>query len=233
MSKDVRFEAIINNKRIIFDSTLRGIVVSEVVYESNDDGVLIYDKIAGLTSNTVECQLSTNTSALIPALRILETPYHQYFDLREVIESQNDITFYWNASRLAAFYNRYSTDGVDLEKREPIIRSAVEFLTQTKYAENFLPEEKLKKLGEACKLLGFYEGFPIFDASHGLPRLQSRLGIHIGNDSVLISTPLDSHAGDVMVLAEIIERRIGRKGYKKKNRVRFEKDQKLMGELMK
>ena len=54
--------------------------------------------------------MSTNTSTLIPALRILVVPYSPYFDGREVVDSQNDITFYWEPSKLAAFYNRFSTD---------------------------------------------------------------------------------------------------------------------------
>ena len=70
--------------------------------------------------------MSTNTSTLIPALRILGIPYHSYFDERPVVESQNNITFYWSPSRLAAFYNQFSTDELEYQDREPVIRQAVE-----------------------------------------------------------------------------------------------------------
>lgn len=72
--------------------------------------------------------MSTNTSTLIPALRILGIAYHSYFDERPVVESQNNITFYWNPSKLAAFYNRFSTDELEHRDREPVVRRAVDFL---------------------------------------------------------------------------------------------------------
>lgn len=218
-----------DSKKLTFDSNTRGLIVNGIEYRSGEDGILVYDKVLGLNSNEVTCQLSTNTSTLIPGLKIAGLKYNSYFDIRDVIESQNDITFYWKASRLAAFYNRYSTDGVVMDHRESIVRSAVSFLIDSSNLnENFLPEEKLKQLNEKCRLLGFYEGFPIFDASFGLPQLQSRIGIHIGIESISVSTPVDKYQDDVYKLAEKIESVTKVKGFKKKNRVRFENNPKIL-----
>jgi len=124
----MQFEVIREAKRFVFDSDLRGIKAKGVEYVSDKDGVLIYDKISNLSADQVEMQMSTNTSTLIPALRILGIPYHSYFTERPVVESQNDITFYWAPSKLAAFYNRYSTDELEYQDREPVVRQAVDFL---------------------------------------------------------------------------------------------------------
>ena len=217
----MRFEINQNEKRLIFDSDLHGIIVNGVEYLSGRDGVLIYDKVMDIRADEVELQFSTNTSTLIPALRILDIPYHAYFDERPVIESQNNITFYWNPSRLAAFYNQYSTDELDYEEREPVIRKAVDFLTSN---TNELPleDEYLTRMLEPCKLLGFYQGFPIFDGAFGFAKLQSRLGIHVGTQDVMISTPLDQYESDIYSLAEQISKAIGLDYSKKKNRVVFE-----------
>ena len=217
----MRFEINQNEKRLIFDSDLHGIIVNGVEYLSGRDGVLIYDKVMDIRADEVELQFSTNTSTLIPALRILDIPYHAYFDERPVIESQNNITFYWTPSRLAAFYNQYSTDELDYEEREPVIRKAVDFLTSN---TNELPleDEYLTRMLEPCKLLGFYQGFPIFDGAFGFAKLQSRLGIHVGTQDVMISTPLDQYESDIYSLAEQISKAIGLDYSKKKNRVVFE-----------
>lgn len=225
---EYNFEIELQDKKLFFDSQVNGLRVNDVLYQAGKDGVLVYDKVSNLLATAVTCQFSTNTSTLIPALKVLGIKYNSYFDKRDVIESQNDITFYWQASRLAAFYNRYSTDGVELEKRESVIRSAVEFLTNShNLGEDFLPEEKLHKLDEECKLLGFYEGFPIFDAGLGMPQLLSRIGIHIGNESITVSTFMDKYQSDVYEIAEKICNASGLEGFKKKNRVRFEKTSKI------
>ncbi len=175
----MRFEIELGPKRLIFDSDLHGLRINGTEYLSGRDGVLIYDKTRDLRrADEVELQMSTNTSALIPALRTLEIPYPFYFDERPVVESQNNITFYWKPSKLAAFYNRFSTDELDYADREPVIRSAVEFL-RSNSSMLPLPEELLARMGQPTKLLGFYQGFPIFDGSTGFARLQSRLGIHL------------------------------------------------------
>jgi hypothetical protein len=223
----MRFEIERALKRLIFDTDLHGLKVNDVEYLSGKDGVLIYDKTRDLRADKVELQMSTNTSTLIPALRILGIPYNSYFDERPVIESQNNITFYWNPSRLAAFYNRFSTDELEYADRERVIRQAVEFLWSN---TDRLPlhEEYLARLLEPCKLLGFYQGFPIFDSSVGLARLQSRLGIHIDPEEVMISTPLDRYESDVYELAEALSKQTGLSYSKKKNRVNFPKELKLL-----
>jgi hypothetical protein len=223
----MQFEIERNAKRLIFDSDLYGLRVNRVEYLSGKDGVLIYDKTRGLRADQVELQMSTNTSTLIPALRILGVPYHPYFDERPVVESQNDITFYWNASKLAAFYNRFSTDELGYPDREPVIRQAVDFLASN---SNSLPLEKefLARMFEPCKLLGFYQGFPIFDSSVGFAKLQSRLGIHIGTEAVMVSTPLDRYGSDVYELAELLKKETGLSYSKKKNRVNFPKEPRLL-----
>ena len=194
---------------------------------SGRDGVLIYDKTRGQQADEVELQMSTNTSTLIPALRTLEISYSPYFDEREVVQSQNDITFYWNPSKLAAFYNRFSTDELDYTEREPVIRQAVEFLRSNDQALR-LPEEVLARMLEPSRLLGFYQGFPIFDGSTGFAQLQSRLGIHVDPETVMLSTPLDKYEDDVYKLAEGLAEKTGLDFSKKKNRVIFLKDDKLL-----
>ena len=213
---------------MIFDSALHGLKVYGMEYSSGRDGTLIYDQTRDLRqAGEVELQMSTNTSALIPALRILGIPYPSYFDERPVVESQNDITFYWKPSKLAAFYNRFSTDELDYANREPVIRQAVEFLCSQEQALP-LPEELLARMLEPSRLLGFYQGFPIFDGSTGFARLQSRLGIHVDPEAVMISTPLDKYEGDVYDLAEHIARETGLDYSKKKNRVVFLNDDRLL-----
>ena len=125
---NMRFEIDFGSKHLIFDADLHGLRIRGTEYLSGRDGVLIYDQTREVQAGEVELQMSTNTSTLIPALRIIGIPYAPYFDERQVVESQNDITFYWKPSKLAAFYNRFSTDELDYEDREPVIRQAVEFL---------------------------------------------------------------------------------------------------------
>src|SRR6476619_2037472 len=159
----MRFEIELATRRLIFDSDLHGLRIKGTEYLSGREGVLIYDQTRDLRqADKVELQMSTNTSTLIPALRALGIPYPSYFDERPVVESQNDITFYWKPSKLAAFYNRFSTDELDYADREPVIRRAVEFLVSNH--ETFpLPEELLERMLEPSRLLGSYQGFPIFD----------------------------------------------------------------------
>jgi len=216
-----------DTKRLVFDSDLHGLRVQGVEYLSEKDGVLIYDKTVGLQADEVELQMSTNTSTLIPALRILDIPYHSYFDERPVVESQNNITFYWNPSKLAAFYNRFSTDELPYEDRESVIRQAVDFIISN-YDSLPLEDEFLSRMLEPCKLLGFYRGFPIFDDSVGFAKLQSRLGIHIGTEAIMVSSPLDRYEPDVYELAELLRDETGLDYSKKKNRVNFPKDPKLL-----
>jgi hypothetical protein len=223
----MQFEIQLGPKRLIFDSDLHGLRIGEMEYLSGRDGVLIYDKTRGVTANDVEVQMSTNTSTLIPALRALGIRYASYFDERPVIESQNDITFYWNPSKLAAFYNRYSTDELDYAEREPVIRQAVDFLISN-HETPPLPDELLARMSEPVRLLGFYQGFPIFDGSTGFARLQSRLGIHVDTETVMISTPLDKYEADVYELAEGLAKQTGLDYSKKKNRVMFLKGEKLL-----
>jgi len=223
----MRFTIKRGSKLLIFNSDLHGLKVDRLEYVSGKDGLLIYDKTRDVQADEVESQMSTNTSTLIPTLRILGIPYNAYFDERPVVESQNNITFYWNPSKLAAFYNRFSTDESGYQEREPIIRQAVDFLwTNT----NNLPleEELLIRAFEPCKLLGFYQGFPIFDSSVGFAKLQSRLGIHKDPEEVMISTPLDQYEADVYELAELLSKETGLTYSKKKNRVNFPKDQKIL-----
>ncbi len=223
----MRFEIKRDAKRLIFDSALRGLRVNDQEYIAGKDGVLIYDQTRAVQADVVELQMSTNTSTLIPALRILSIPYHPYFDERPVVESQNNITFYWNPSRLAAFYNRFSTDELEYKDREPVIRQAVDFLRSN--TERLpLQEELLRRMLEPCKLLGFYQGFPIFDSSVGFAKLQSRLGIHVGSEEVMLSTPLDRYESDVYELAELLSKETGLDYSKKKNRVLFPKDSALL-----
>jgi len=216
-----------NSKRLVFDSDLHGLRVNHVEYVSGKDGVLIYDKTRDLLADKVELQMSTNTSTLIPALHILGIPYNAYFDERPVVESQNNITFYWTVSKLAAFYNRFSTDELKYSDREPVIRQAVDFLTSN---NDKLPlqDEFLSQMLEPCKLLGFYVGFPIFDSSVGFAKLQSRLGIHIDPEDVMVSTPLDRYEPDVYELAELLSKETGLSYSKKKNRVNFPKEPELL-----
>ena len=76
--------------------------------------------------------------------------------------------------------------------------------------------------------LGLYRGFPIFDGSTGFARLQSRLGIHLDPEAVMISTPLDKYEGDVYELAEHLAAETGLDYSKKKNGVIFPKDERLL-----
>ena len=223
----MRFEIERDLKHLIFKSDLRGLKVNGLEYVSGKDGVLIYDQTRDVQADEVELQMSTNTSTLIPALRILGIPYNSYFDERPVVESQNSITFYWNPSRLAAFYNQFSTDELEYKDREPVIRQAVDFLGSN---TDRLPlqEEVLARVLEPCRLLGFYQGFPIFDSSVGLAKLRSRLGIHIDPEEVMVSTPLDQYESDVYELAELLSKETGVSYSKKKNRVNFPKDPKLL-----
>jgi hypothetical protein len=223
----MRFEIELGPKRLIFDSDLHGLRIQGREYLSGRDGVLIYDRTRNRQADEVELQMSTNTSTLIPALRTLGISYSPYFDEREVVQSQNDITFYWNPSKLAAFYNRFSTDELDYVEREPVIRQAVEFLRSNDQALP-LSEEVLTRMLEPSRLLGFYRGFPIFDGSTGFAQLQSRLGIHIDPESVMISTPLDKYEDDVYELAEHLAEKTGLDFSKKKNRVIFLKEDKLL-----
>ena len=208
---------------MVFDSDLHGLRVGDREYTAGRDGVLIYDQIDNLQANEVELQFSTNTSTLIPAFRILDIPYNSYFDERPVVESQNNIIFYWDPSKLATFYNKFSTDGLEYEDRKTIIQQAVEFLVTT-HDKLPLQEEYLSQMLEPCKLLGFYQGFPIFDSSFGFAKLQSRLGIHVGTEDVMISTPMDQYEADIYDLAELISRETGLEYSQKKNRVVFQKD---------
>jgi hypothetical protein len=200
----MQFEIELDSKRLIFNSDLRGLKVNSIEYVSGRDGVLIYDQTRDLRADEVELQMSTNTSTLIPTLHILGISYHSYFDERPVVESQNNITFYWNPSKLAAFYNLFSTDELEYKDRRML---------------------------EPCRLLGFYQGFPIFDSSVGFAKLQSRLGIHIGTEDVMVSTPLDRYESDVYELAEVVSKETGLDYSKKKNRVIFSKDPELLALL--
>ncbi len=94
-----------------------------------------------------------------------------------------------------------------------------------------LPEELLARMMQPSRLLGFYQGFPIFDGSTGFAKLQSRLGIHIDPEAVMISTPLDKYEGDVYELAEGLAGETGLDYSKKKNRVIFAKDDRLLKAL--
>ena len=226
----MRFDIQLGPKRLIFDSDLHGLRINGMEYLSSRDGVLIYDKSQGVKTDEVELQMSTNTSTLIPTLRTLGIPYAPYFDERLVVESQNDITFYWKPSQLAAFYNRYSTDELDYADREPVIRQAVDFLISNPQTLP-LSEELLNRMSEPSRLLGFYQGFPIFDGSTGFAKLQSRLGIHVDPDSVMISTPLDKYEADVYELAEDLAKETGMDYSKKKNRVMFLREEKLLKAL--
>jgi hypothetical protein len=223
----MRFEIEFETKSLIFDADLHGLQAGGKEYLSGRDGTLIYDQTRDLHADEVDLQMSTNTSTLIPALRLLGIPYAPYFDERPVVESQNDITFYWRPSQLAAFYNRYSTDELDYADREPVIRQAIEFLVSNPLSLP-LPEEFLGRMLEPVRLLGFHQGFPIFDGSTGFAKLQSRLGIHLDPEAVMISTPLDKYEGDVYELAEGLARETGLDYSKKKNRVIFPKDERLL-----
>jgi hypothetical protein len=97
---------------------------------------------------------------------------------------------------------------LDYAEREPVIRQAVEFLTSN-HGTLPLPEELLSRMSEPSRLLGFYQGFPIFDGSTGFARLQSRLGIHVDTETVMISTPLDKYEADVYELAEYLASETG------------------------
>lgn len=216
-----------DSKLLIFNSEIHGLKVDGLEYVSSKDGVLIYDKTRDVRADEVELQMSTNTSTLIPTLHILGISYHSYFDERDVVGSQNNITFYWNPSKLAAFYNRFSTDELGYQDREPIIRQAVDFLCSNTGSLP-LKDELLARTLEPSKLLGFYQGFPIFDGSVGFAKLQSRLGIHIDSEEVMVSTPLDQYEADVYQLAELLSKETSLSYSKKKNRVNFPKEPNLL-----
>src|SRR3989338_887758 len=145
----------IKSKTLEFDSNLEGLMVNGKEYSLGKNGELIYDQTAQIKANKVTIQMAANTSTLIPALKVLDIPYHKYFDQRDVIESQNNISFYWKPSKLSAYYNRYSTDHVEYTKRAPLIRNAVTFLiTNTKSLP--LKEELPDRMNDPIKLLGFY-----------------------------------------------------------------------------
>ncbi len=221
MEFDITFPG---NKSITFDSSLRGLYVNGKEYIADADSGLVYDQTKDLRAETVRVQMSSNTSTLIPALRVIGVTYPAYFDEPDVIASQNNISFYWKKSKLASFYNLYSTDNKPYEQRQETIKDAVAFLTST--APFVLTEEYLHELSEPVKVLGFYEGFPIFDGASGLAPLVSRLGIHITVEGVMISTPIDQYAADVYALAKKLEHELGVIGNYKKNRVTFgEKEQ--------
>ena len=94
-----------------------------------------------------------------------------------------------------------------------------------------LPEELLARMHEPVRLLGFYPGFPLFDGSTGFARLQSRLGIHVDIETVMISTPLDKYEEDVYELAARLASETGLDYSKKKNRVIFQRDARLLNAL--
>lgn len=219
------------DKKLIFDSELKGVMVSGKEFIATKDSPLIYDQLQGKKEESVvRVQMTANTSTLIPALRILGISYPAYFDERPVVESQNDVTFYWNKSKLAAYYNRYSTDHLLYADRKQIIKAAVAFLTSDTFE---LPEEYLSELSKPCKVLGFFEGFPIFDSSTGLAKLVSRLGIHIDPESIMISTPFDEHSTLVYNLATKIGSDLGIQGVYKKNRVTFSEKELVLTHIMK
>lgn len=234
MKKHVEFVSEFpGGKSIIFSTRIPGLKIGRKEYTAKDDGILIYNKVKDIKASEVVCQLSTNTSTLIPALKILSLPYNNYFDERDVVESQNNISFYWQPSHLAAFYNRYSTDGVEYNKREFLIKSALQFLlgSKEKKIEKLLKKEFLEDIKKESKLLGFFEGFPIFDAEQGMPMLKSRLGIHVGLDSIIVSTPMDRYKEDVVEVANMLAEKSGSRPTYKKNRVRFEKTPHLLKTL--
>jgi hypothetical protein len=62
----------------------------------------------------------------------------------------------------------------------------------------------------------------------GMAAKKSRLGIHLDPEAVMISTLLDKYEGDVYELAEGLAREAGLDYSKKKNRVIFPKDDRLI-----
>lgn len=226
----MNFQIVLQDKILIFDSEVRGLLLGDREFFSGRDGRLIYDQVASLSSDKVRLQMSTNTSTLIPGLKILGLSYPGYFDEREVVESQNDITFYWKKSKLAAFYNLFSTDDLEFEEREPVIREAVNFLINKNIFD--LTPAFLSKLLEPSKLLGFYQGWPIFESGYGMPKLLCRLGIHVGQKIVMISTPMEKYEKDVYELAELLKKLTDLDYISKKNRVVFKRNQKLMSVLL-
>ena len=221
-----------SGKSLTFSTHTHGLIIKGKEYLAGNDGILIYTKTRRLKADSVVCQLSTNTSTLIPALHTLGLKYHPYFDRPEVVASQNNIAFYWSPSRLAAFYNRYSTSHLDYPKRRSVIKKAVAFLLETaKSKASFLPREMLAATREPIHLLGFYQGFPIFDNQTGFAKMLSRLGIHVDKNEVMISTPLDQHSREVRRLARQLETLLGIKASYKKNRVVFPASPSLLREL--
>lgn len=222
----MEFPVFIGEKKLLFDSELQGVMIEGKEFISTKDTPLVYEQVKDKRSDHVRVQMSSNTSTLIPALRVLGISYPEYFDHKDVVQSQNNIRFYWNKSQLAAYYNRYSTDNMKYEDRKQTIKDAVAFLTSGK--EFDLPEEYLHELSEPCKVLGFYGGFPIFDSSTGVAKLLSRLGIHIDPEVVMISTPMDEYATTVYELATELGSALGIQGVYKKNRVSFSEKEKVV-----
>lgn len=223
----MKFQVKISGKALTFDSNINGLKINSKEYLAGKDGQLIYYKTKDLKAEEVTLQMSTNTSTLVPALKVLSLKYSSYFDRKEIIESQNDITFYWNKSKLAAYYNKFSTDELDYKKRRSVIKKAVDFIVKN-HKSLPLKEEFLKQLLEPCIVLGFYNGFPIFDSATGFAKLRSRLGIHIDPENIMISTPMDKYEKDIYGLAEEISKKTGEEFSKKKNRVVFLKSNKIL-----
>ena len=216
----MEFPVTVNGKTMVFDSELNGVMISGKEFVSTKDLPLVYEQVKDKRDEHVRLQMSSNTSTLIPALRVLGIPYSSYFDQEDVVNSQNDITFYWKPSKLAAYYNRFSTDLLEYETRKQTIKDAVQFITTN--VENLdLKDEYIEQLLMPCRLLGFYGGFPIYDSKTGMAKLVSRVGIHIDPESIMISTPLDEHSRVVYDIATEIGSKLGIQGVYKKNRVTF------------
>ncbi|MFZ6022600.1 MAG: hypothetical protein ACOYT9_04000 [Patescibacteria group bacterium] len=227
----MEFPVMIGDKKLVFDSNLQGVMVEGKEFVSTKDTPLVYEQVKDLRHAHVRTQMSSNTSTLIPALRVLGVRYPAYFDQPEVVASQNDISFYWNKSKLAAYYNRFSTDNLAYEVRKETIKKAVEFLANRDTID--LPEEYLKEMDEPCAFLGIFRGFPIFDSKTGVAKLLCRIGIHIDPEVVMISTPLDEHSSLVYELATQIGSELGIQGVYKKNRVSFSQKEQVVDFILK
>lgn len=221
----------IGSKKLVFDSALQGVMIGGKEYTATKDMPLVYEQVKDITHEHVRVQMSSNTSTLIPALRVLGVTYPTYFDEPAVVASQNDISFYWNKSKLAAYYNRFSTDNLSYEERKETIKRAVAFLANNTVLE--LPEEYLKEMSEPCRFLGIFRGFPIFDSSTGVAKLLCRIGIHVDPEAVMISTPLDEHASLVYEIATQIGSELGIQGVYKKNRVSFSQKEQVLTYILK
>ena len=64
-----------------------------------------------------------------------------------------------------------------------------------------------------------------------IPNFTTRWGIHLDPEAVMISTPLDKYEEDVYELAESLSQQTSLSYSKKKNRVIFPKDEKLLKQL--